>query len=73
VKPGSDLLISWWAMTAARRPSRFRRRPSNGDAEQAELSALFEEVPVERARAVMLVSLRLDGLAREVAHGFAQR
>ena len=32
------------------------------DAEQAELAALLEQRDVERARAVVLLGLRLDGL-----------
>jgi hypothetical protein len=38
------------------------------DAEQPKLAALLEESAIQRPLAVVLVRLRLDGLAREIAN-----
>jgi hypothetical protein len=43
------------------------------DAEQTEFAAFLEEPPIERARAVVLVGLRLDRVAREITHRFPQK
>ena len=46
----------------------------NGDAEQAQLAALFDQSSrFSVAGAVVLLGLGLDGLAREFAHRLAQK
>ena len=54
-------------------PARAAILHGDGDAEQAELSALFEQAAVELAGAIVFVGLRLDDLTGESAHRFAQQ